>query len=292
MNNKPVLKVSAAIFLMAAVAIPQSAAQAQHFRDFATGISDVLQVAVDMLPADVTSVRLGLGPAYHTDYEGSDHATVSAVPVISLRYRNILEVDNNEVKFTAFNQMFNSDMRVGGSALRAGPLASINFGRKPSDSYDLRGMGKVGTAFELGGFVTYVLENGARVRLRARQDVAGGHSGALVTLDLTQGFIRSDKFVLGGSISGTWASGPYMRSYFGVTPAQAVTSKYPVYTPGGALKDISLGLSANYQIAGAWTLVTGAGFEHLLGAAADSPLVRLVGSRNQLSFNTFVVYQF
>ncbi len=286
------IRLSAAALVLTAAASPLSAARAQGLERAATGITDMLQIAVDLLPADVTRVSLGIGPSINPDYEGSDHSKISAVPVVSLRYRDILEVDNNEVKFTAFNRLFDSNTRLGNGSLRIGPLASVNFGRGEGASTKLMGMGGVGTALELGAFASYALPGSARLRLRARHDVVSGHGGALVTIDLTQPFIRGERFAVGAGVAGTWASGPYMRSYFGVTAAQAAASGYPVFRPGAAFKDVALNLSGNYTIAPRWSVVGSAGYKRLMGAAADSPLVRLVGSASQLSFSAFVVYQY
>ena len=151
-------------------------AAAQDFERITTSLTDTLQTAIDLLPPGVNDVRLGLGPGVYPDFEGSRHSRVHAVPVVSLRYRDLIEVTNNEIKVTAFNKLFapavNSD-KPGGS-LRVGPLISINFGRDESDSPDLKGMGDIGTSFEVGAFVSYLLPND-RVRVRLRQDVAGGH---------------------------------------------------------------------------------------------------------------------
>jgi len=279
--------------ILAAATVSVSSAGAQDFDRIAAGLTDTLQTAIDMLPEDVTNVRLGLGPVMAPDYEGSNSYNIDPVPVVSLRYKNFLEVDNNEVKITAFNRLFNTNTNMGGGrSLRAGPLVSINFGRSQKASPDLAGMGSVGTAFELGGFVSYTFSPDSRVRLRARQDVASGHNGATVMADYAHTFIRTAKYALGGSVSGTWATGPYMRSFFGVTPAQAAASGYPVFTPGSGFKDMTFGLNGNYRIAARWALVANASYKRLVGAAADSPIVRIAGTPNQMSFSTFVVYSF
>jgi outer membrane protein len=289
MKSTSVLRLSAAAFIMAALPLP---AAAQNFDSLTNGLTDTLQNAIDLLPDDVTNVRLGLGPVMGTDYEGSDHYRVSAVPAISLRYRNILEINNNEVKVTAFRRLFAGSTGALSSNLSAGPLVRIDFGRDETDSPDLRGMGDVNIALELGAFVAYTFEHGARLRLRARHDVIDGHGGGLVIADYTQPFIRTSRFVLGGIAAGTFASGAYMRSYFGVSPAQSLTSGYAVHRPGAGFKDVNFGLNSNYQISPQWSIASTVNYKRLLGGAADSPIVRQVGSSNQLSLSAFVVYAF
>ncbi len=288
MISKSVLRLSAAAFVLAA--LPLSGAQAQSLERLSTDLTDTLQTAIDLLPSDVTNVRLGIGPVIGTNYEGASHYNIRPVPVISLRYRNWVEIDNNEVKLTAFSSL-SAGGNVGDGVFKAGPLISLNFGRNESDDAALHGMGNVDTSFELGAFVSYTFGGGTRVRVRARQDVAGGHKGATVTTDVTQAFIRGDNFALGGFASTTWASGPYMQSFFGVTPAQSLTSGYGVYIPGSSFKDATFGLNGNYRISDRWALVADVSYERLIAKAAESPLVH-VGSPNQMFTSAFIVYSF
>jgi outer membrane protein len=294
MTRKSLLRLSAAV-ATAAPLMAAAPAQAQNLGlDQATmALTDTLQIAVDLLPPGITNVRLGLGPIIRPNYEGSNNYNVDPVPVISLRYKNLVEVDNNEIKVTAFNRLFNKTANTGnGSALRVGPLVSVNFGRGENNSPDLRGMGNVSTSIELGGFVSYTFPSGSRVRLRARHDVISGHGGGTVVADYTQVFLRGNRFVLGGIAQGTWATGNFMRSFFGVNAAQAAATGYPVFTPGAGFKDVNFSLNANYQIATQWSVVTNVNYKRLIGGAANSPLVSQVGSPNQIVYTAFAVYTF
>lgn len=214
------------------------------------------------------------------------------MPAVSLRYGNIVEIDNNEVKLIAFKHLFTAGTDSNSGSLRVGPLIRIDFGRSEKDSPDLKGMGNVGTSLELGAFVSYTMPGGARIRLRARQDVVSGHGGGLAIADYTQPFIRTERFVLSGTVAGTWATGKYMRSFFGVNTTQALASGYPVYSPGSGFKDVNAGLNGSYVIAPQWSLVADVNYKRLIGGAADSPIVRLVGSPNQMAYSAFVVYSF
>jgi outer membrane protein len=292
MISKSFLRLSGAAFVLA-MAAGASPARAQNFDSITSGLTDTLQTAIDLLPEDVTNVRLGLGPVIAPSYEGSDEYNIDPVPVVSLRYKNFLEVDNNEIKLTALNRLFSAGSRMrDGSSLRLGPLVSINFGRDEDASADLTGMGNVGTSLELGGFISFAFSPTSRIRLRARHDVVGGHGGATAVADFSQTFIRSTNFALGGRVGGTWASGPYMRSFFGVSPAQAARSGYPVFRPSAGFKDVNFALDGNYRIATQWSLVANVSYKRLLGQAADSPIVRLAGSPNQMLYSTYLVYSF
>ena len=283
----------AAGFAAATLVAAAPAANAQSVERLSTSLTDTLQSAIDLLPEGVTNVRLGLGPGLYSEYEGSSRYSVHPVPVVSLRYKNLIEVDNNEIKLTALSKIFQGGANMGGgNSLKFGPLVSINFGRDESDSVDLRGMGNVSTSFELGGFVSYTLANTTRFRVRARQDVAGGHNGFTVQLDAAQTFVKDGRFALSGFVSSMFASVNYMKSFFGVNGLQAARSGLPFYHPGSGFKDVTIGTNGSYAFNAQWSVVANASYERLLGDAANSPLVAIRGDANQFSISSFLVYTF
>ena len=245
------------------------------------------------VPAGVNDVRIGLGPGIDPDFEGSRHSSIHAVPVISAHVFDMVDVTNNEIKVTAFNHLFapavNSEKP--GGQLRFGPLISINFGRSEDDSPDLRGMGSVGTSFELGAFISYLLPDD-RFRARVRQDVAGGHKGATLQLDYTHTFIRGQRMSLSGILGVDGGSAAYMKSFFGINPLQAAASGLPSYRAGTGFKDANAAINGSYVISDNWSVFANISYERLIGSAANSPLIRLRGSANNVSATTFAVYGF
>ncbi len=292
MNNKMSLRAAFALCLGALFASSPAGAQNLNFNDFATGMTDTLQAAIDLLPQDITNIRLGVGPSISPHYEGDDKYEVSVIPAVSLRWRDLVEVNNNEVRLVAFNKLFNADGgNVGGGNLRFGPTFSVDFGRDEDRSPDLMGLGDVDTSLELGAFVAYT-EGRMRLRARARHDIIDGHGGGTLRLDAAYTVFQAAPVALGVNVSSTWATGNYMRSYFGVSPAQSAASGLPAFDPGAGFKDVGAEVNTNYIFASQWAVVATAGYKRLLGGAADSPLVRQRGSANQLAFQTFLVYSF
>ena len=283
-------KIAALASLLALTAAP---AGAQDFERLSTSLTDTLQTAIDLLPPGVNDVRVGLGPGFYPDFEGSRHSSIHAVPVVSLRYRDLIEVTNNEIRITAFNHLFAPAVasdKPGGS-IRVGPLISLNFGRNESDSPDLRGMGDVGTSFELGAFISYLLPND-RFRVRMRQDVAGGPKGAQLQVDYTHTFIRGPRMSLSGALELEGGSAAYMKSFFGINPIQAARAGLPAYRAATGLKDANASLNGSYVLTDNWTLFATVNYERLVGSAANSPLIRLRGDPNNVTASTFVVYGF
>jgi outer membrane protein len=255
-------------------------------------MTDSLQAAIDLLPQDITNIRLGLGPSMTPRYEGDNNYKFSVIPAISLRYKDLVEVNNNEVRLIAFNRMFNAD--TGNDAtgnLRVGPTVSVDFGRAEDDSPDLTGLGGISTSLELGAFISYT-QGPMRLRARARHDIMSGHGGGTMRLDAAYTIFQAAPVALGVNVTSTWATGKYMQSYFGVSPAQSAASGLPVFDANSGFKDVGVELTSNYIFASQWALVSNVGYKRLMGDAKNSPLVRQRGSANQMAFQAFVVYSF
>jgi outer membrane protein len=71
-----------------------------------------------------------------------------------------------------------------------------------------------------------------------------------------------------------------------------VASGLPVYDAGGGLRSYGAGVQARYQWTPQWASHVFLEYERLSGAAANSPLVTLRGSRDQIQVGTGVTYSF
>jgi outer membrane protein len=264
-----------------------SLAEAQSINSLLTNVTDTISDLTDIMLPGVTNIRIGLGPVVTPAYEGSNDYKVRAAPLISLRYRDIVQVDNNNIRVNALGRdsFFQSDN------FKAGPLVRLDFGRDESDSIDLTGLGNVGTSVELGLFVSYTV-GPTRLRLRAQQDVVRGHSGMLVIGDLGVAIYRSDRLAVSGTLITIWADGDYMDAYFSVTAAQSLASSLAVFDTTSSLKDVSLAFGANYAVSDRWALVANAGYSKLLSDAKNSPIVAVQGSSDQFVAGIFAVYSF
>ena len=270
-----------------AVVLSSSAARAQSLDGVLTNVTDTLSNVTDVLLPGVTNIRVGVGPVVTPAYEGSNDYKVKAAPVISFRYRDLIQVDNNHVRVNVFGAdgLFVSDN------FKAGPLLRLDFGRDENDSPDLAGLGNVGTSLELGVFASYTA-GPARARLRIQQDVISGHSGMQVIGDVSIAIYRDERLTLTGTALSTWSDGDYMDSFFSVTAAQALASGLAAYDAGSGIKDIGVSFGANYFISDKWSLLGSAGYEKILSDAKNSPIVAVRGSSNQFSAGVFAIYTF
>src|SRR5437588_2150934 len=85
--------------------------------------------ALDLRSGDITNIRVGTGPVFSPVFEGAKEYKVLPAPVISLRYRDVLTVDNNSVNFTAFDHVIDLGEGIGRTKLRAGPIVNFDLGR-------------------------------------------------------------------------------------------------------------------------------------------------------------------
>ncbi|MBL8630107.1 MAG: MipA/OmpV family protein [Rhodospirillaceae bacterium] len=278
---------------VAALCFVSATAEAQNiggiFRDDV--FSEATTMAGDLMDTvmpGVTNVRIGLGPVLATDYEGGNHYDVRLAPIISLRYKDLIQVDNNQIRLNLFggdNALFES------TNFRAGPMVKIDFGRNESDSVDLTGMGNIGTSFEMGAFASYTM-GPLRYRVRVRQDVASGHEGMLGDFDISLAVYRSKQLSIGSRIGTTWADGKYMRTYFGVNTTQSTASGMAVYTPTSGIKDVSLSVGGELKVTPSWAFIVNAGVQRLMNKANSSPLVDVRGSANQFSLGAYAAFAF
>jgi outer membrane scaffolding protein for murein synthesis (MipA/OmpV family) len=89
----------------------------------------------------------------------------------------------------------------------------------------------------------------------------------------------------------TWANADYMRTYFGIAPADAVESGLPEYQPGSGFRDFGAGLSAGYYFTPRWGVIGRLGATYLVGDAGDSPITDQ-GSRWQPLGGLTLSYRF
>lgn len=123
----------------------------------------------------------------------------------------------------------------------------------------------------------------------AAQDVAGQRQGLVADADLYASVPLGKKALLSFGTGLTWADRRYMRTFFGILPAQAAQSAFPVYALGGGLRDRHASAIATYTLSDRWQALCSATWARLHGEAADSPIVE---RRGQLDVSAALKYRF
>lgn len=227
-------------------------------------------------------VRVGLGAQLRPDYYGADKTVVA--PLFDL---DIARGDN-VFKFEAPDDHLAIDL-VDEDGLSIGPAANIASGRKDSDVG--APLGRVKTTIEAGAFAQYQFGETIRLRGEVLKGI-NGHKGVVGALGVDRVWRDGDRYVFSLGPRLLVSDGRFQRAYFGVTPAAALASGLPAYRPGGGIHGAALASGLSYQINPRVGLFGFGRYERLMGDAARSPVVRELGSRNQLSGGIGLNYTF
>ncbi|XVJ70255.1 MAG: MipA/OmpV family protein [Rhizobacter sp.] len=95
--------------------------------------------------------------------------------------------------------------------------------------------------------------------------------GHTADLSLGKDWLLSAKLKWSVSTGVTWASGQYMRSYFGITPSESSASGYAIHDADSGFRDVRGGTGLRYELNPRWVIVANASVQRLVGQAASSP---------------------
>ena len=168
----------------------------------------------------------------------------------------------------------------------------IRFRGSRNDDGQRQGLDKVGLAAEPGLFLTLWPVDWLRLHGEERRGVIGYHGWVG---DASLDFVaKAGRWTatLGPRIG--WGDTTYMQTYFGVSPAEAAAS--PVintpYAPQGGRRYLGGSAGLTYRFSERWQVNANAGYHRLDDVAANSPIVRLIGDRNEYSGGIGIKYSF
>jgi outer membrane protein len=232
--------------------------------------------------SDDYRVRVGLGAQLQPEFVGADDHEVA--PLWDLD----IAKGTNPFPFEAPDDSFAFSL-VSEGGFSAGPAANIEWSRKDSDVG--APLGKVKTTFEIGAFAQFQASESIRLRGELRKGI-NGHEGLVGAIGADQIWRDGDRYVFSVGPRLRFSNGRYQRAYFGVDTAAAVASGLPAYRPDGGLHAMGLTSGLSYQFSPRFGMFGYAGYDRLIGDAGKSPIVRELGSRNQLSGGLGLSYTF
>ena len=132
------------------------------------------------------------------------------------------------------------------------------------------------------------------VGVSGQQPTTGSGSSGSGQGDVTADFVLrpSDRTVITFGPRARIADDRYHQAYFGVTPAVALATGLPAYSPGGGVHAIGVNGGMMHQFSSSWGMYVYAAYDRLVRDAADSPIVRAHGSRDQFSGGIGLAYAF
>jgi outer membrane protein len=231
------------------------------------------------------TVTVGANAIGQPAFEGARTTAFTATPILSID------------RAGGSSQRFRSQRDSPSIALvdyegfSAGPAIKLRGARTVNGHPELNGLGDVGLAVEVGGFVQYFPVDWFRLRSEIRRGF-GGHDGVVAdfSADVIVPVWQRLTFSAGPRFSAqsTAATAPY----FGITAAQALASGLPMFDAKGGAHSVGAGSQLRYQITPQWETHAYLEYDRLLGDAAASPLVTQRGSPNQVSFGVGASYAF
>ena len=227
-------------------------------------------------------VRVGLGAQVRPEFPGADSTEVAPLWRINVAH------GTEPFKFSAPDYSFGIPL-ISTGGFSVGPAANIASGRKNSDLNPP--VGKVPTTIEAGAFASYQPSDSLYLRAEALKGL-GGHDGIAGTIGADQIWRDGDRYVFSIGPRILFSDGRYQWAYFGVSPAVALASGLPAYRPSGGIHGVAAATSISYQFNPRLGLFGYGRYERLVGDAAKSPIVRELGSRNQLSGGLGLSYTF
>lgn len=225
--------------------------------------------------------RVALGPQVYPSFPGSDEIDVGPYVDIS-RTRG-----DKPFAFEAPDQSFGFSVDLG--PLSIGPIANFEGSRTADDVGAL--LPKVKSTLEVGGSAQLNWGDNFRLRAEARKGL-GGHDGWIGVASADVVFRESDQWLFSIGPRVTWSDNQYHDSWFGVAPGDAGPSGLAAYDPGGGIQAYGATASFLTQFTQRWGIITYAKYDRLTGDAANSPIVRQLGSRDQFSGGLALTYTF
>lgn len=160
------------------------------------------------------------------------------------------------------------------SRVRLGVALRIDNGRSSSDAQALRGLPGVERTLRGRLYASYALAPSWTVSASVAQDLLGRGGGAVGGLDLGHRHRLSPDTELSAGVGLSFANTRYMRSYFGITEADARRTAYAPFRPSGGVRDLHAGVGLTTALTPSWIAFANLGVGTLVGDAADSPLTR------------------
>jgi len=251
-----------------------SAAQAQDVPFAIDNVPNIIGVTVGMLP----------------DYQGSNDYTAGGAPFFRLTWP----------KSEYYLRLLATDLQaniINHPVLRFGPAVNYRFGRNDDvEDNVVKHMKEIEGTIEAGAFmgIELVASSNPRQRFLASVeflgDVGGEYKGYNVTLTASYWMPVSKPVDLTIGAGINYADNNYMETYFGVDQNDADRTGLDVYKAESGFYTARVNAGAVLHLSESWHLAAGAQWRPLLNDAADSPIVKDRGSKDQWIYGLGAAY--
>lgn len=251
-----------------------------------------LLLPADSLHAEDWRYTLRAGAASVPRYSGSDERVVAPLLGAKVVSPYGIFLDTEKGLGWAFDQDdFGLSVYIGASDVRKDRKS----GFKGSDELD--GMGSIKSRPALGLDGTYhmgpiILGASFEHALEKDEDEDDDDTGSSwnrLKLSISTPFYEGDYGKVVGSLNSQFGDSNYVRTWYGVSAAQASRSQFRAHATHGGLVSRGAELTWSLPIDDRWSISSVLAVQYLAGDAADSPIV---ARRMQASLAGQVVYTF
>ncbi|MEA3011730.1 MAG: MipA family protein [Sphingomonadales bacterium] len=219
-------------------------------------------------------VTLGMGAQVSPQYPGADSYAIGPFPNFGLRR------PGEPIAFESADDGAGFGFLGYDSVIDFGP--AVRFQSKRDEDDVGAPVGNVGFTVEVGGFVDIKPSQNFRIRAELRRGLGGhrawvGSLGADLILRDDQNYFVS----IGPRLR--WGDNRYHDAYYGLPFSIPAVGLPAAYNPRGGISAVGAIANLNHRLGRNWGLQAYAGYDRLVRDAADSPIVRVFGSRDQFS---------
>jgi outer membrane scaffolding protein for murein synthesis (MipA/OmpV family) len=227
----------------------------------------------------------GGGLLVRPTYEGSDRYSLLPLPIINATYNDMISIGIGGV--SAY--WHDGPMRLGAGLTYHGGRKDHKSGAFVSRGDDrLIGMGNIRASLGARAFGSYTASH-ITFKASATKFTGSDNRGLLIDAGLSMPRLVGRRLILKPHLNATWADSNYMQTFFGVSAAQAIASRFTAFRAKAGLKDVRIGIDANYRLDRHWFLGINADYKRLTGDAARSPLTF---AKSQFKVMTLAGYRF
>lgn len=202
---------------------------------------------------------------------------------------------NNGHRYFAFEGTTFRANLLDSDGYEAGPLLSFDTGRSDDmDNEAVAALGEIDTATELGVFGAWSrpLARHSRLRLLGQylQDVNGVYDGWRGSLGVGYSSDLPSGWSIGVDATLAVVSDAYAAKFFSVSQSGSDASGLRPYAAGGGAENVGLIANASYPINRQLAFFGLAGYQRVVGEAADSPILVDEGDPNQFILGAGIGY--
>jgi len=227
-------------------------------------------------------VSIGGGAQFVPQFPGSDELQLGPL------FAGFTRREGDPIPFRTPDDGFGIKLLSAGP-FEFGPL--LQFQSKRDEEDVGAPVGDVDFTVEAGAFVNVNLGRSFRLRFEGQKGI-GGHEGLVGTIAADVALRPNNDTLVTIGPRLRLNDEDYANAYFGVTPAAAVASGLPAYAPDGGIRAVGAVIGITHQLSPSFGVYAYAGYDRLVGDAADSPIVRQFGSENQYSAGLALYYSF